>query len=583
MLKRLKISNMGLSIKMFFPLIAPVVALVLISMNAISDVQTISDKLIKNLYNEAHESSYQLVNADRDFYQALSAQLQMETADSSKELDRAKGDYLENVTQTSDRVHKARDILLKSKLNFGEYKHPDSHLTAKQLFAAFDRDFTTWTNLFDQYTNTVRNKSESSKTFDSARGYINEIEELLEIYSQDLIHQSNNSVSDTKRTTVIEAVIGFILSLLLGFLVIIHIIKRTRVTVGLIRKTASFDLKFDPTYEKHMEEKDEFAIIINAEAVARKEFRNIINSVVDETAKLNAAAENSTASMSLLENGIEDISATTEQLSAGMEETAASAQEMNATSLEIERAVESIAEKAQEGARTAEDIHIRANDMSSSFKTSYENATRTFTDVKGKLEKSLEESKAVEHIDILAHSILEITSQTHLLALNAAIEAARAGEAGRGFSVVVDEIRKLAEDSNKAVAQIQSVTRTVTNSVEHLSVNSNELLRFVEQDVNNDYRTMFDATRQYNQDADQINELVTDLSATSQELLASIQNMVKAVNEVSMASNEGAAGTSSIAERSSIIVSNANDVLVSIQATKEGAMLLQQMVAKFKI
>ena len=150
---------------------------------------------------------------------------------------------------------------------------------------------------------------------------------------------------------------------------------------------------------------------------------------------------------------------------------------------------------------------------------------------------------------MLSNTILDITSQTNLLALNAAIEAARAGEAGRGFAVVADEIRSLAENSKNAANEIQKVTNDVILSVENLSINSQEILGFIDKTVISDYASMVNISDQYNKDAELVNDIVTDLSATTEQLSASIQNMVKAINEVTSATNEGALGTSNIAEK----------------------------------
>jgi methyl-accepting chemotaxis protein len=266
-----------------------------------------------------------------------------------------------------------------------------------------------------------------------------------------------------------------------------------------------------------------------------------------------------------------------------MEETAASTQEMNATSNEIERAVESIAERAQEGASTAMEIHKRAEVLNKDFSKSYDNTNAIFNGVKERLEKTLEESKAVEQINVLAESILAITSQTNLLALNAAIEAARAGEAGKGFAVVADEIRKLAEDSKMAVVKIQQAAQTVISAVGNLASESNSLLNFVSEDVSRDYKTMLSGTEQYNRDADKISELVTDLSSTSQQLLPTIQNMMKALSEVTSATNEGAEGTNNIAGKTSGIVQKAETVTTEIASVRESADKLELTVAKFKL
>ena len=143
--------------------------------------------------------------------------------------------------------------------------------------------------------------------------------------------------------------------------------------------------------------------------------------------------------------------------------------------------------------------------------------------------KAIKETKAVEEIDLLTSTILSITSQTNLLALNAAIEAARAGEAGRGFSVVAEEIRKLAEDSTQAVNQIQKVTQDVKSSVKNLSSNSEKILDFIEKTVIVDYNTMVDTGSQYNTDALFMDNLVTEFEQMSKILHESITSIAMAM------------------------------------------------------
>ncbi|HEX2925231.1 MAG TPA: methyl-accepting chemotaxis protein [Ruminiclostridium sp.] len=583
MVSKFRFNNVKLGIKMIFPLVMPVVALVLISAMSVIYYNQLSDELIEKLYNEAHGSIYVLTNSDRDFYQALTAQMQMEKSKSPDDLKKAKDAYQENFQQVKDGIQKTKQILLKRKATLDKYKHKGSQLTAFQLFDLFDKDFNTWSGLFDPENNKIKNEDQYITAFDSARDKINQIEEILDIYSNDIIKQSNASVVSMQKKTIAVGTIAILVSILLGILIFININKRTKTAVNLIRKTAGFDLKYDNAYEKYLNQKDEFGVIINAEERVRSELRTIINGIMGETLKLNETIGISNTSMVHLETSIEEISATTEQLSAGMEETAASTQEMNATSVELESSAENIAQRAQEGARTAEKISSRAKEMQTSVKEAYEKSVSVLNNVTEKLDEALDEAKAVQQIKVLADMILQITSQTNLLALNAAIEAARAGEAGMGFAVVAEQIRKLAEDSKKAVGEIQTVTNVVVNSVENLAANSHDLLRFVSDDVASDYQMMLKASQQYNNDASSINDMVIDLSATSEELLASIENIVNATNEVAQSANEGAAGTGSIAEKTVVIVNEAEDVKNSINSTGEGANRLEQMVSKFEL
>jgi methyl-accepting chemotaxis protein len=265
-----------------------------------------------------------------------------------------------------------------------------------------------------------------------------------------------------------------------------------------------------------------------------------------------------------------------------MEETAASTEEVNATVSEINSAVQSIAKKAQDGAMTADQISRRAETLKTDLSEKQNQGLTIFEEVKGRLEKSLEDSKEVEKINILANTIFDITSQTNLLSLNASIEAARAGEAGRGFAVVASEIGKLAVDSASAVSQIQAISDSVRKSVGNLADNSNELLKYITDIVYKDYAEMLSATDSYKQDASFVQELVNDLSATTEELSASVENITSAMSEVAQSANDGALGTTNIATKSGEAVSESSKVVSETEHVKTSVDELVNSINQFK-
>lgn len=335
----------------------------------------------------------------------------------------------------------------------------------------------------------------------------------------------------------------------------------------------------------HFESKtrDEISEMVQALNHFMASIRSSFEKVALEAGTVNTNVSAIVQNISMLNTDVEDVSATTEELSAGTEELAASSEEMSASTNEIENAVEDIAEKAQNGAQSAAEISARANSMKDSANESYKVAHELLSSVDDKLKNAIEQSKAVEQISALADGILQIASQTNLLALNAAIEAARAGEAGKGFAVVADQIRKLAEDSKDTVTQIQSVTKTVVEAVNNLKTNSGEALHFIEQRVVPDYKNMVSTSEQYSRDAQMVDELVNDFSATSEELLASIKDISKAINEVTRASNEGAEGISSIAQKTTEIVFMSDKVSKQASSSKDSVEKLFEMINKFKI
>ncbi len=329
--------------------------------------------------------------------------------------------------------------------------------------------------------------------------------------------------------------------------------------------------------------RDEISQMAHAFNSFTESIRKSFHSVADVAKDVEYDVNQIVGNMERLNSSVEEVSATTEELAAGMEETAASSEEMTASTNEMENAAGDIAYKAQEGARTASEISQRAEELKATARQSQMAAHDIRVSVDGKLRSAMEQSNAVQEIGMLADGILQITSQTNLLALNAAIEAARAGEAGKGFAVVADEIRKLADDSKETVVRIQTVTKTVIEAVENLKTSSGEALDFIENHVVPDYIKMVDTGEQYSKDAGMINDLVSDFSATSQELLASIQEISKSIGEVTRAANEGAEGTTSIAQKTSEIVEKTEMVTKQAENSQKSAEKLHYLLSKFKL
>ncbi|MEK3833280.1 methyl-accepting chemotaxis protein [Paenibacillus sp. FSL R7-0128] len=309
----------------------------------------------------------------------------------------------------------------------------------------------------------------------------------------------------------------------------------------------------------------------------------LIQEILHSSQSISGAVGNTEQNVFVLDGSITDISGVTEELSAGLQQTAASMEEMNASTTQIEAAIHGIARKAQEGAEAAGEINVRAERLKERAWESRTQADTVYGLSEEKLRTAIEQSGSISQISALTGAILEIAAQTNLLSLNASIEAARVGKAGRGFAVVAEEIRKLADNSRETVTEIQGVTGAVVQAVSNLVEAAESMLGFMDSQVKTDYDAMQETGERYSEDARYIEELVTDFSATSEELLASIQSMLTAISETGSATNEGAEGAGAIAAGAEQIIGRSGSIVAEMEEIKLSSAQLLSAVSRFKV
>ncbi|KAF4516282.1 hypothetical protein B566_EDAN000523 [Ephemera danica] len=235
----------------------------------------------------------------------------------------------------------------------------------------------------------------------------------------------------------------------------------------------------------------------------------------------------------------EEISKGTDTLTARASQTAAAVEEMNATVSQVAQNSGKAATLAQETVKTAKDGGSVVSDTISGMQQLSDAVSSSATII-------AELGKSSDQIGEIVRVIEDIADQTNLLALNAAIEAARAGEQGRGFAVVADEVRKLAERTTKATKEIGDMIRQIQHdtrgAVESMQQGTVKVTSGVDL-VNRTGEALSRIVEMVSESADMIRQIAVaseEQSVATQQIANDIENVAKVTKESASGANESA-------------------------------------------
>ena len=254
---------------------------------------------------------------------------------------------------------------------------------------------------------------------------------------------------------------------------------------------------------------------------------------------------------------------------------AAGAQEQSAQTTEVASAMEEITRTILETSKNTENVSLAANNANKVA----EKGKVKVQDTKESIELIVQSAQKVdkiisslvtqsEQIGEITQVIDDIADQTNLLALNAAIEAARAGEQGRGFAVVADEVRKLAEKTTKATKEIADKIKTVQLKSHTADEAMEEARTLVEKGMTNTIEVE-SVLHEINQYSSKVADLIGQIAAASEQQSATAEQISRNIESINNVTNENASGTQQVAHASE-----------DLSRLTEN---LQQVIKKFKI
>ena len=334
--------------------------------------------------------------------------------------------------------------------------------------------------------------------------------------------------------------------------------------------------------EEYTNRQDELGVLARNFNLISQNVSKMLLEVQSDSQGMLAFSQELSASGQNIASTMQEVSASTEEIAAGMEEVSAASEEMNASGEEIVAALGTLNEKSVGGLQEAREMEKRAVELEQDAEKAQQYAVQTYEEIQAQVQEAMEEAKVVEEIVTLAENISGIADQTNLLALNAAIEAARAGEHGRGFAVVADEVRTLAEDAADAVHRIQDLTGQVQGAINEVVAQTRGLLNFVNEDVVKDYEDLVKIGQQYHDDARMITGLTEEVSQGVDNITKSMDQSQEAIESTSATMEESAAGGQEIARGSESAAQIAVEINEAAARMAQEAEQLNEQVMRFK-
>lgn len=380
--------------------------------------------------------------------------------------------------------------------------------------------------------------------------------------------------------TIISAII---ISIILAFIVI-YVLRRSILPLEKVQKAlllasnGHLTAAIDP---KDLHE-DEIGVVAKAYNTMREEMHHIVSDVAHASIDLNKNASSLTQVMSEVTQATELVTRSIEEISDGAQNQTQNIESSNNKMLHLGSLIDelaSVSTNMTSSIHTSSEHAHKGMQEVMELRKHNENTNRVNKELKHQMNELVQ---YIANIGQVMSTIQSITEQTNLLALNASIEAARAGEYGKGFSVVAEEVRKLAEQSQQETENVQKTVQHILKASEQTQhvVDRTTKIVAMQNDAVEHTREAFEQQLQYgNVLSSQINELLTKLNMMMHEkedVMTEIEN-ITAISEQSSASAQKVSATAQ-EQRAEV-----ESILEMIRHLEDLSSTLQQKTMKFEL
>ena len=390
---------------------------------------------------------------------------------------------------------------------------------------------------------------------------------------------NNDIYMHSDHIMIILVITGLIVALVIGLI----ISRDINTSLLRIKEFAENLAQYDLSNNFQIIRKDEFGKTSSALTKAQQNIKELISVIMNNSQKMSDSSEELSATVEELSAKTEEINNSVTNIVAGIQETSAVTEEVTASVEEVDSSISELSEKAMEGSDNAVKSKERAMEVEKNGRKAIKEVKDLYSEKRDNMLKAIEDGKVVDNIKVMADTIAEISEQTNLLALNAAIEAARAGDQGKGFAVVAEEVRKLAEESAQAVAAIHDTIGKVQEAFKNLSENGEDVLGFINENVDPQFEEFEKVGDQYYRDSDFVSKMSEEIASMSEELTATVGQVSEAMQNVAEASQKSSEHTESIKGSIDETAKAIEQVAITAQNQAEFAQKLNEMVMKFKI